>query len=50
MKDLRCSVMWHKYIEKHSPDGGNAYLECRRCGKFKDILEVRGSPEGGIGP
>ena len=21
MKDLRCLVMWHKYVEKHSPDG-----------------------------
>ena len=28
MKDLRCLVMWHKYLEKHSPDGDGVYLEC----------------------
>ena len=28
MKDLRCLLMWHKYLEKHSPDGDGVYLEC----------------------
>ena len=36
MKDLRCLVMWHKYVEKHSPDGSGVYLKCRRCGNIKD--------------
>ena len=41
MKDLRCLVMWHQYLEKHSPDGDGAYLECRRCGTVKDRPDGR---------
>jgi len=41
MKDLRCLVMWHKYVEKHSPDGDGVYLECRQCGTVKDRPDGR---------
>ena len=41
MKDLRCYVTLHHFVEKHSPDGSGVYLECSRCGTVKDV------PDGG---
>lgn len=42
MKDLRCYVSLHHYVENHSPDGSGVYLECHRCGKVKDVPDGRG--------
>ena len=37
MKDLRCYLTMHRFVEKHSPDGSGVYRECSRCGTVKDI-------------
>ena len=41
MKDLRCLLnLQHKYVRRHAADAESPsayYLECTRCGKFKDI-------------
>ncbi|HYO20120.1 MAG TPA: hypothetical protein VES02_15815 [Dermatophilaceae bacterium] len=41
MKDLRCYVSLHQYVEHHSPDGSGVYLECSRCGNVKDVPDGR---------
>ena len=48
MKDLRCLLARNKYVTMHSPDGSGSYLECRRCGKVKDVPGGIGGLLGGI--
>lgn len=42
MKDLRCLLTLHSFVEHHIPDGHGVYLECRRCGKVSDAPEPSG--------
>jgi hypothetical protein len=42
MKDLRCLMnLQHKYVRRYAHDadgtGSHSYLECTRCGKFRDL-------------
>jgi hypothetical protein len=37
MKDWRCLLMIHNFTPQKSPDGRDVYLECRRCGKYKEV-------------
>lgn len=37
MKDWRCLLMIHSFTPQKSPDGRDVYLECRRCGKYKEV-------------
>ncbi len=39
-KDLRCVFHLHHYVRRHNPEAdgiGQAYLECTRCRKMRDI-------------
>lgn len=56
MKDLRCLVGRHRYVERHTPDTHppsteGLYLECTRCGKQDDppTIGIPGNPDGSAG-
>lgn len=41
-KDLRCRLnLQHRYVRRYAHDadgtGSHGYLECKRCGKFRDL-------------
>ena len=42
-KDVRCVLGIHTYARRYAHDadatGSHSYLECRRCGKFKDAIK-----------
>lgn len=41
-RPLRCLLGMHSYVRRYTPDpagtGSHFYMECRRCGKFVDIV------------
>jgi len=39
MKQIRCLLGWHRYVQVHAPesiDRDPYYLRCRRCGHERD--------------
>ena len=43
MKDPRCLLGFHRYLQHQIEDGSGVYLECRRCRKVDDSFEPRGN-------
>jgi hypothetical protein len=37
MRDWRCQLRLHAFALQKSPDGRESYLECRRCGRYKEL-------------
>ncbi len=36
MKDVRCLLGSHSYVQVQMDDSGGTYLQCRRCGHVED--------------
>jgi hypothetical protein len=43
MKDIRCRIGIHRYIEHHIEGGHGTFKECRRCGKSDGGFEPTGT-------